>query len=563
MYSQNFPTPLALSRRKRHHDPEPDSDPYPLDLPPDLESREFTETSPPPDAPVEPFSASDLGDSIGPLQERTTDITDTGDFLCFDAGPAVVAEEPWPVIDNLSMLLRGEPPAVAPAVSTATASCRLEPSFQASWETRMSTPLSDFNAVRTHAEQPFERLSPIEPADGPAAGQPHQVFNDQCEIAWNEGGDWVRAFIRSHPDHPSVHRLASGASGGSRCVRWTSRELFDQTESWFNSAQADWTGFQQRGEHHRPCTRTFIIPDHCHRGGGRRIWDLRGVREAQAAGEEISGVPIPHLDPATPIDPSLNIEAFKRLCKKADIQDHYGIQQVSSLGFVSRSLAPRHTVLSMNYPALARHIDFAARKAQAEVQLGRTSKPFSAGIPLFPVRLNPFNAAERPGKDPRLCTDLSSPQADRDGAGRDSVNAGIPFEDSMLFSPLRLTSAQAFCRDLGALLAVTDQGAPPIWAFTADWEAFYRQFPKPTAEWWTQLLWLQPAGPSIDWTTCFGDAAAPTQANRVQDILLALIHDQFTDRLAAFRATASAEQSTALAAIDTGIQARLAALRAR
>ena len=59
---------------------------------------------------------------------------------------------------------------------------------------------------------------------------------------------------------------------------------------------------------------------------------------------------------------------------------------------------------------------------------------------------------------------------------------------------------------VGILLATRSSGAPPSWTATADWTAFYRQFPKPIAELWGQVLWLDAAGPQIDWSVVFGDA---------------------------------------------------------
>jgi hypothetical protein len=101
---------------------------------------------------------------------------------------------------------------------------------------------------------------------------------------------------------------------------------------------------------------------------------------------------------------------------------------------MSQSKAPRHTVLQVNYPAVAKHASQAAEIVTKEANAGMLSEPLG-GIPLFPVRLNPFNAIEREGKDPRFCCDMSSPQAEADGGGRDSLNAGIPWEDTELARP--------------------------------------------------------------------------------------------------------------------------------
>ena len=141
------------------------------------------------------------------------------------------------------------------------------------------------------------------------------------------------------------------------------------------------------------------------------------------------------------------------------------------------------------------------------------------GIPLFPVRLNPFNAIEREGKDPRFCCDMSSPQAEADGGGRDSLNAGIPWEDTELIAEMRLTSSRSFARDVGILQS---NSGLAVWIATADWTAYYRNLAAPMSEYWGQLLWLHPDGPQLDFFTCFGDAAAPAQSNRCQDIFLHL-----------------------------------------
>jgi hypothetical protein len=56
------------------------------------------------------------------------------------------------------------------------------------------------------------------------------------------------------------------------------------------------------------------------------------------------------------------------------------------------------------------------------------------------------------------------------------------------------------------------------------------------SEYWGQLLWLHPDGPQLDFFTCFGDAAAPAQSNRCQDIFLHLIEHEFSSRLEQLRA---------------------------
>ena len=55
-----------------------------------------------------------------------------------------------------------------------------------------------------------------------------------------------------------------------------------------------------------------------------------------------------------------------------------------------------------------------------------------------------------------------------------------------------------------------------LWTASCDWSRFYWQLPTAVRQLWAHLLWLQPGGPQIDHATCFGDAAAPAQANRVQ-----------------------------------------------
>ena len=85
---------------------------------------------------------------------------------------------------------------------------------------------------------------------------------------------------------------------------------------------------------------------------------------------------------------------------------------------------------------------------------------------------------------------------------------------------MRLTSTRDFAADVGVLQAgALEPGAGPrprVWLASCDWARFYRQLPKATRELWAHVLWLHPAGPQVDLSTCFGDAAAPSQSNRVQ-----------------------------------------------
>ena len=97
-----------------------------------------------------------------------------------------------------------------------------------------------------------------------------------------------------------------------------------------------------------------------------------------------------------------------------------------------------------------------------------------------------------------LCNGLSAVrEAERDGAGALSINAGIPFHNEALIAQLRLTSAKAFARDLGILRAINQKvlRALPeelehteLWIATTDWKAYYRNLLKPVSEWWQQIL---------------------------------------------------------------------------
>ena len=48
----------------------------------------------------------------------------------------------------------------------------------------------------------------------------------------------------------------------------------------------------------------------------------------------------------------------------------------------------------------------------------------------------------------------------RDGAGLNSINAGVPFSDSDLVGKMRLTSTRAFAADVGILQAGVDPAGP-------------------------------------------------------------------------------------------------------
>ena len=149
-------------------------------------------------------------------------------------------------------------------------------------------------------------------------------------------------------------------------------------------------------------------------------------------------------------------------------------------------------MLHFNYQSLFKHWEFAEKQVIAHAAEGVMSRPYE-GIPIFPIRLQPHSAAERPDKDPRICSDLSSPQSDKDGAGRHSINAGIEWTNTTLFSSMRLTSYQSFARDVGILKTALSEASLPaikLWVAKADWVAYYRQLFKPPSEYWAQAKWI-------------------------------------------------------------------------
>lgn len=496
-----------------------------------------------------------------------------GDFISATRGGP--SPERWPLFHCLPMEMLGDIPAVPPVVTPAAASCTTQAGWQASAASLLAIPVSDYNVALPSSARAPSRTS--EPTDRPSPGQPHTVFNDTCEIGFEEGGDWVRSFITNASSSPerrkhSYTRLDADGnplkltrSDENRCVRWTSVELYNQTQEWFISAASDKRNYMaarspEEADAIRARTRTFIIPDHCHRGGGAFIWDLRQFRLEEANGRPTTDVPIPCIDVAQPIRPRLNPVTLRRRLEAAGVADEYGIQQLLDIGLMSQSEAPRHTVLQVNYPAVARHAQFAADLVRREAKEGILSDTFTTGIPLFPVRLNPFNAIEREGKPPRLCCDLSSPQGDKDGGGKDSINAGIPWSDKQIIADMRLTSAASFARDVGIFQALCPTSAQ-IWAATADWTAYYRQLAAPPSEYWCQLLWLDPEGPQLDLFTCFGDAAAPAQSNRCQDIFLTIIVHEFERRIALLRARTVGPGLQPFLDIEAAMAHRLAAIR--
>ena len=481
----------------------------------------------------------------------------TGDFLCAHILDVEKTPE-WPTMDIPVLLARNVLPAQTPPISSKIAAGRADVpgSRQASPATLLAEPFSDFNAVKPAARIDLSGPPPPDPADCPTAGVPHTVFVDGSIIRATEGGEWVRRFIKQNRKHPAVRLY--GPNG--RCVHWSAAEIYEQTELWFASASADMAAFAKHGGNHRSSTPTLIVPDRCHLGGGKYIWDLREFRRAQAAGLDTSRIAITALDVDLAIAPKLQADRLRERFAAAGVTDEFVMQQMLESGLVSSSRAPRHTILQLNYPPVARHLRFARDLVRREATERKLSSPFAAGVPLFPVRLNPYGAVERDGKDARLCCDLSSPQRQEDGAGSLSINAGIPFHDKLLLAEMKLTSAQAFARDVGVLRA-DDALRDKVWIATTDWTAYYRNLLKPVAEWWTQLLWLDPAGPQIDLATCFGDAGAPAQSNRVQDVLLELIAFEFEKRLIKMRSDPTAAET--MAAVDAWTAARSAALQRR
>ena len=121
----------------------------------------------------------------------------------------------------------------------------------------------------------------------------------------------------------------------------------------------------------------------------------------------------------------------------------------------------------------------------------RSARPAAAPLRLAATALQLF------------CGDLSSPHGEKDGDGLNSVNAGIPFGETDVIARMRLMSASSFARDSGILAGSSLR----TWIATCDWSRYYlsivqsRQLPKPIRELFSQLQWLGPDGPQIDWST--------------------------------------------------------------
>jgi len=109
---------------------------------------------------------------------------------------------------------------------------------------------------------------------------PYTVYQPRNKITYAKDGDWVRAVIDRRAPQPGVYRHKNKARS---YVDWTDRELLDQVIAWCESARADKPTFLQKGDSHRPRTRTFIIPARCHKAAGAVVYDLRQILEAQAA----------------------------------------------------------------------------------------------------------------------------------------------------------------------------------------------------------------------------------------------------------------------------------------
>ena len=382
-------------------------------------------------------------------------------------------------------------------------------------ERMRSAPFSMFNAVPTANEVSFDPT----PSDLPAAwkarpGQPHTVFTNTVRIQRRQGGDWVRAYMTRHPE--KVHKSPAHPLDRDRdFVAWSAAFTMEQLECWTASCRADMEAFARVGEAHRPRTRTLIIPEDAHRGAGSIIHDLRPFLEAEAAGADTSSVPIPPVAADTRIAARLDTQRLDARMHRAGIRDQYGRQQLLHTGLFNHSTASKDTVLMPNYPPVARHAHRAAEQAKAEAADGILSEPYRLP-PFLPCRIHPYSAVEH-GSKVRFCCDMSAPQGYRDGAGLNSINAGVPFSDTDLVGKMRLTSTRAFAADVGILQAGADPAGPlRVWTASCDWSRFYRQLPTAVRQLWAHLLWLQPGGPQIDHATCFGDAAAPAQANRVQ-----------------------------------------------
>ena len=79
----------------------------------------------------------------------------------------------------------------------------------------------------------------------------------------------AQAFHRRRREEDAADRQKTAARDGAARTKQTAREATG------GGAKADMRAFDVHSHTHRARTTTFIIPDHCHRGGGRFVWDLR------------------------------------------------------------------------------------------------------------------------------------------------------------------------------------------------------------------------------------------------------------------------------------------------
>ena len=217
-----------------------------------------------------------------PPERPTADANTRGDFLCDHileiASPHGYGDAfpTWSLFNNHAMLSQGLPAASMPPVPPSVAAISGSHPRQARPDTLLREPFADYNVVTPAAAVKFPTRNA--PTSFPVKGRLSSIFEPVNTIGWDEGGDWVRDFIRNNPS------LASRSPSGSRQVTWSDEQLLEQFLLWFDSARADMEAFHTHGKSHRPKTKTFIIPARCHKGGGLITWDLRPWWEALEKG---------------------------------------------------------------------------------------------------------------------------------------------------------------------------------------------------------------------------------------------------------------------------------------
>ena len=110
------------------------------------------------------------------------------------------------------------------------------------------------------------------PRAAPAGGrQPHPDSQVEDPVARDTQARVARgqAFHRRRREEDAADRQKTAARDGAARTKQTAREATG------GGAKADMRAFDVHSHTHRARTTTFIIPDHCHRGGGRFAWDLR------------------------------------------------------------------------------------------------------------------------------------------------------------------------------------------------------------------------------------------------------------------------------------------------